>query len=307
MDADVMVIGGSFAGMSAALQLVRGQRQVIVIDGRSPRNRFAAASHGFFGLDGVSPEEIHERGLEQLLRYPTARVIEGQASTAAQIEGGFLVTLASGTAFSARKLILATGLKDELPDIPGIEERWGQTVIHCPYCHGFELRNRPLGVLATSHLSAHQAGMIPDWGPTTYFTQGTFEPDPEQRDYLQKRDVTIEHAPVVEVLGEAPALSGVRLADDRVIELGGLYIGPKTRMASPLAEQLGCVFYDGPMGPVVQVDDLKQTTVQGVFAAGDMSNPMQNATLAAGSGVIAGFNAHRLLMQEDPARVAAQA
>ncbi|MFL1405884.1 NAD(P)/FAD-dependent oxidoreductase [Marinobacter sp. M1N3S26] len=296
MSSDVIVIGGSFAGFSAAMQLARGQRNVIVIDAGKPRNRFSEASHGFFCLDGFSPSEIRRRAARQLAKYPTARVIEGLVNSAKREGDGFSVIVDSGETYTAAKLILATGLRDELPDLPGLAERWGKTVIHCPYCHGYELRNRQLGVMATGPLSTHQAAIIPDWGPTTYFTQDQQSPDPEQTHLLTSRGVVIETSAVVEIMGETPSITGVRLADGRTIPLEGLYVGPKARMASPLAQQLGCEFEEGPMGPVVKVDDLKRTSVAGVFAAGDMSNKWQNATLASASGVMAGTAAHRALM-----------
>ena len=217
MQLDVIVIGGSFAGLSAAMQLARGQRKVTVIDAGEPRNRFADESHGFFGLDGVSPFTIQQEAYRQLLKYPTANIIKDKAVAVNRQTSGFHVALTDGTRLNSKKLILATGLRDELPSIPGIKERWGTTVIHCPYCHGYEVRNQPLGVIATSPLSAHQAGMIPDWGPTTYFTQGLYEPDEEQRAFLLKRGVTIESAPVLEVLGRAPEITSVYLADGRTL------------------------------------------------------------------------------------------
>lgn len=298
MQQDVIVIGGSFAGLSAAMQLVRGQRKVTVIDAGEPRNRFADQSHGFFGLDGVSPVVIQQEASRQLLKYPTATIVKGKATSVEKTATGFTVTLGDGHTLSSKKLILATGLRDELPTIPGIKERWGATVIHCPYCHGYEFRNQPLGVIATGPMSAHQAGIIPDWGPTTYFTQGLYEPDDEQRAFLKKRGVTIESTPVLEVLGRPPAISSVFLADGRTINVNALFVGPKTHMSSPFAEQLGCEFEEGPMGLVIKINEMKQTSVDGVFAAGDVSNPMQNATLASASGVMAGVGAHFSLMHD---------
>jgi len=298
MQQDVIIIGGSFAGLSAAMQLVRGQRNVTVIDAGEPRNRFADQSHGFFGLDGVSPLEIQQEAYRQLLKYPTANIIEGKANSVEKNATGFSVTLEDGCLLHSKKLILATGLRDELPDIPGLKERWGATVIHCPYCHGYEFRNQQLGVIATGPLSAHQAGMIPDWGPTTYFTQSLYQPDEEQLAFLIKRGVTIESTPVLEVLGRPPKISSVYLADGRMIHLDALFVGPKTHMSGPFAEQLGCEFEEGPMGLVIKTDHMKQTSVEGVFAAGDVSNPMQNATLASASGVMAGVGAHFSLMHD---------
>ena len=206
------------------------------------------------------------------------------------------MALAGGGEEAATCLILAIGMADELPPIPGLQERWGATVLHCPYCHGYEVAGRPLGVLANHALSAHQAGMLPDWGPTTYFTQGEFEPDAAQAAYLASRGVSIERSPVVELLGAAPDLEAVRLADGRVVPVAALFTAARMRMASPLAEQLGCALDDGPLGPRLRVDDFKQTTVPGVFAAGDAATPMHNATLASASGVMAGVCAHRSLM-----------
>ena len=298
MQLDVIVIGGSFAGLSAAMQLARGQRKVTVIDAGEPRNRFADESHGFFGLDGVSPFTIQQEAYRQLLKYPTVDLVKGKAVAVEKLAPGFHVTLEDNTKLHCKKLILATGLRDELPNIPGLKERWGATVIHCPYCHGYEVRNQALGVLATSPLSAHQAGMIPDWGPTTYFTQGLYEPNDEERAFLLKRGVTIESTPILEVLGRAPEISSVYLADGRTIRLAAIFVGPKTHMASPFAEQLGCEFEEGPLGLVIKTDAFKQTSIEGVFAAGDVSNPMQNATLASASGVMAGVGAHQALMRE---------
>ncbi|MGK9164893.1 NAD(P)/FAD-dependent oxidoreductase [Inquilinus limosus] len=293
---DVIVVGGSYAGLSAAMQLARARRRVLVIDAGRPRNRFAATAHGFLGQDGKPPLAIQQEAARQLRAYPTVAFVEGEAVAASRTEGGFAVALASGREETASCLILAIGVADELPPVPGLWERWGATVLHCPYCHGFEVAGRPLGVLATHPLSTHQAGMLPDWGPTTYFTQGAFEPEAGQAAYLAGRGVTIERSPVVELLGSAPDLEAVRLADGRVAPVAALFTAARIRMASPLAEQLGCAFDDSPFGPRLRVDDCKQTTVPGVFAAGDAANPMHNATLASASGVMAGVCAHRSLM-----------
>ncbi|MBW8724084.1 MAG: NAD(P)/FAD-dependent oxidoreductase [Inquilinus limosus] len=293
---DVIVVGGSFAGLSAAMQLARARRRVLVIDAGRPRNRFAAAAHGFLGQDGKPPREIQQEALRQLLAYPTVAFVEGEAVSARRTDSGFAVALADAGEAAATCLILAIGMADELPPIPGLQERWGATVLHCPYCHGYEVAGRPLGVLANHALSTHQAGMLPDWGPTTYFTQGEFEPDPAQAAYLAGRGVSIERSPVVELLGAAPDLEAVRLADGRVVRVAALFTAARMRLASPLAEQLGCALDDGPLGPRLRVDDFKQTTVPGVFAAGDAATPMHNATLASASGVMAGVCAHRSLM-----------
>ncbi|WP_066738941.1 NAD(P)/FAD-dependent oxidoreductase [Cupriavidus sp. D384] len=293
---DVIVVGGSFAGLSAAMQLARARRRVLVLDGAKPRNRFAPHSHGFLGQDGKAPAAIVGEARTQLAAYPTARIVAGEATAAQRADDRFVVTHGDGHTASADRLILATGLRDELPPLPGLAECWGVSVLHCPYCHGYEVADKQLGVLATHALSIHQAMLVPDWGPTTWFTQGIVVPTSDEAALLARRNVRVEPAPVVEVLGDAPNLTGLRLADDRVIRIDALFVGPRTHMASPLAEQLGCAFDEGPMGPVIRVDDLKQTSVPGVFAAGDASTMWSNATFASAAGVAAGVSAHRSLI-----------
>ncbi|WP_420213854.1 NAD(P)/FAD-dependent oxidoreductase [Janthinobacterium fluminis] len=296
MHYDTIVIGGSFAGLSAAMQLARARRRVLVVDAGRPRNRYASHSHGFFGQDGKAPQEIAALGRRQLAAYPTVSFLDGEVQTARQADGGFVASLADGREARAARLILAIGVSDALPPIPGMQERWGATVLHCPYCHGYEIGDRPLGVLANAPASLHQALLLPDWGPTTYFTQARHEPDAQQLASLQARGVRIERTPVVALLGEAPTLHAVGLADGRIVPVYALFTAPKTSLASPLARQLGCAVEAGPLGPFIKVDERQQSSVKGVYAAGDAASPMSNATLAAAAGVLAGMAAHRSLI-----------
>lgn len=294
MSFDVIVVGGSFAGLAAALQLARARRKVLVVDAGMPRNRFAAHSHGFLGHDGKAPAQILSESIDQLLRYPSMSLRQGMATAAAPAGDGFRLTLDDGATVDGQRLILALGVRDELPAMPGLAERWGQTVVHCPYCHGYELEG-PLGVLGTHPNSAHQALLVPDWGPTTLFTQGTLAVNEAEETQLANRGVRIERQPVVELLGEAPRLDGVRLADGRIEPVHGLFVAPRTSVSSPLAMQLGCAFEDGPMGSIIGVDGMQQTSIPGVFAAGDAATHFTNATRAAAAGVMAGVAAHRSL------------
>lgn len=294
---DVIVIGGSFAGHAAALQLARARQNVLVIDAGTPRNRFADASHGFLCQDGRAPHAILQEAARQLLAYPTAEIVQAAALRAEKLAGGFVVRLANGSDRRAKRLVLATGVTDTLPEIPGMAERWGATVLHCPYCHGYEVRNRPLGIIANHAMSAHQAALIPDWGPATFFTQGMYEPDAEQAALLARRGVRIERSPVVALLGDAPALTGVQLEDGRVLPVEAVFTAPRTHPASPIASELGCATAEGPSGPFVTVDGWGATSVEGVYAAGDATSPMHNATLAAAAGVLAGVGAHQSLMR----------
>lgn len=293
---DVIIIGGSFAGLSAAMQLARARRDVLVLDTGSPRNRFAATSHGFPGQDGRSPAEIMARLRTDLDKYPTVRFRDAEAMSATRQEGGFQLSLPAGETVAARRLVLAYGVRDTLPGLPGLPERWGASVLHCPYCHGYELNRQPVGVLARDELALHQAMLLPDWGPTTLFTQRSFEPTADQLQALAARGVAVEEVPVARLLGPTPALAAVGLADGREIPLAGLFLAPRTAPASELGAMLGCETQEGPTGPYLVVDGMQATSVPGVFASGDLANPMANATLAAAAGVMAGVSAHRSLI-----------
>ena len=295
---DVAVIGGSFAGLSAAMQLARARRRVLVVDAGSPRNRFAHASHGFLGQDGRAPAEIMATAREQVLSYPTAELRHDEATHALSRDGTFELTLATGTVERARRVVIATGVIDDLQDLPGLKERWGRTVLHCPYCHGYEVADQRLGVLAVGEMSVHQALLLPDWSAdVTLFVNGAFEPTAQQLDRLAARGVRIESRRVAELVGEGETLSGVRLAGRgrEVVAIDALFTGSRTRMASPIAEQLGCAFDDGPFGPIIRTDARRETTVPGVFAAGDAVRAPHNATWASADGVQAGISAHQSL------------
>jgi thioredoxin reductase len=298
MSYEVIVIGGNFAGLSAAMQLARARRRVLLVDAGMPRNRFSQAAHGFLGQDGRAPAAIMEEGKRQLSLYPNITLRDGKVVHAQKQDDQFIVGIEGGGEERARRLILATGVSDTLPEIAGLGDRWGRSVLHCPYCHGYEVSGGELGVLANHQHSAHSAMMIPDWGATTFFTQAQFEPDEEQLARLTARGVRIEHSPVVELLGDSPKLEAVRLADGRIAPLDAIFVAPKTAMASPIAEQLGCAFDDGMFGPVIRIGENKETSITGVFAAGDAASSMHSGTLASASGVLAGVHCHQSLVMQ---------
>jgi len=306
--ADVIIIGGSFAGLAAAMPLVRARRKVIVIDAGSPRNRFAKVSQGIFGLDGLSPSQIGTTAIEQLQQYATFQLLKDTALSAyekpdetdANAQPQFVVSTQQHGSLQAKRLIIASGITDKLPDIPGLEIHWGKSVLHCPYCHGFELSDRPLGILASGEMSFHQAAMIPDWNTpnylTTLFTQGKFTPEGDTLTHLQNRGVSIEHTPIKAVNGNGERIHTVSLQDGRNMPLQGLYVAPTITLVSPLITMLNLQVKETPMGTIVSVDEMKQSSTKGVFVAGDISNPMQNGTLAISSGMMAGVAAHRSLI-----------
>tara|TARA_R110002020_G_scaffold437327_3_gene647559 strand:- start:20970 stop:21857 length:888 start_codon:yes stop_codon:yes gene_type:complete len=293
MNYEVIIVGGSYAGMSAGLQLARARRRILVLDTGQRRNRFAQSALGFLAQDGRNPGAIADEARKQLLAYPTVEWLSQAAVDVKQDGNGYVVTAANGQQYSALRLILAAGVIDELPDIPGLAERWGQSVFHCPYCHGYELNGGPIGVLAATPMALHHALMLPDWGPTTLFLNQIFEPDAEQLASLERRGVAIEREPVIALGGDPLELT---MATGRVVQLAGLFTQPHTRMASPLAAQLGCAFEAGPMGEFIKVNAMHETTVPGVFACGDASVAAGNVASAGGDGARAGAAAHQSLI-----------
>ena len=298
MQHDALVIGGSFAGLSAAIHIARARRSVCVVDAGAPRNRFADASHGFFGQDGNEPLNMIAAARAQLQRYPTVRTVAGEAIGASPIAGGFKVSLACGETLTAAKLVLAFGISDLLPELPGLAERWGKSVLHCPYCHGFEYGGQRLGVIQTMPMSAHQALLIADWGPTALYLNGGDLPDAQMQGKLARRGVAIEAAPIVALRGDGTALSSMLLTGGREAPIDALYLAPRSRLNSSIAEQLGCAMDDGPFGPVIRTDAAKLTTVPGVYAAGDAARAPHNASWAAADGVTAGVSLHQALVFE---------
>jgi thioredoxin reductase len=296
MQYDLIVVGGSFAGLSAAMQVARARRRVLVIDAGEPRNRFAVHSHGFLGQDGRTPAAILGDARTQLLAYSTATIVDGLAARAEATGDGFRVMLEDGEAFEGTRLLLATGVRDTLPDIPGLQEQWGKSVLHCPYCHGYEIAGGPLGVLAVGVVSMHQALLIPDWGDVTLFTNAAFEPDGEQMRALEARGVKLETARIEACEADTSGGLSLRLADGHDARVKALFTAPRTSMASPLAEQLGCAFAEGGLGPIIKVDELQQTSVRGVYAAGDAARSMTNIAFAVSDGAFAGVAAHRSLI-----------
>jgi len=296
MREDAIIIGGSFAGLAAALYLARARRSVAVIDAGAPRNRFSAHAHGLLGQDGRPPAEILAAARTQVAAYPSVRFVAAEAVDARGQVDGFTVTLGSGARVEARRLVLAFGVRDELPTIPGLAERWGRSVLHCPYCHGYEFSGRRLGVLHTSPHSLQQAQLIAEWGPTTYFLNGTAIHDDPALAPLRERGIAIEPAAVGALRGSGDALDALEFVDGRTVGLDALYVGPRTHLGSDLATRLGCALDEGPWGPTIRTDASKLTSVAGVYAAGDITRSMHNVTFAAADGVTVGMAAHRSLV-----------
>lgn len=294
---DTVVIGGSYAGLAAALQLARARRTVLVLDAGVRRNRFAGHSHGFLGQDGQPPELIQSKGKSEVLHYPSVTWWDGLATSAVKLSDGFAVRTASEE-FHAKRLILATGVTDELPPVPGLAEGWGKRVFFCPYCDGYEFQLGRLGVLATGPQSAHFALLVSEWGApgaTTLLLNGGPEPDPAVRPSLAARGISLEPDLLDHVDGGQASLA-VHFRDGRVTVLDGVFLTPRVRPNGAFLTELGCEMESGPMGPYLKTDSSKETTVRGVFACGDLATPLPGVAYAVADGVRAGAFCHQSLV-----------
>jgi thioredoxin reductase len=265
---------------------------VLVIDAGERRNRFASHSHGFLGQDGVPPGEIAANARRQLEAYPTLSWLEGRAEAVTGQVDEFTVTTSDGLSHQGRRILVATGVADQLPAVEGLAERWGKAVFHCPYCHGYELGQGRIGVVATGPMSVHQAELLTDWGDVTLLVNGAVELSQEARSTLERRAVTIEEAPIGRIEGTADVVT----ADGRLLRFAGLFTATRTSPSSSLAEAIGCVLEETPMGVQVRTDSENKTSVTGIFACGDVARAPHSVSLAVGSGAMAGAQVHRSLL-----------
>jgi thioredoxin reductase len=298
---DALIIGGSNAGLSAALVLGRARRKVLLLDSGQARNTPSPEVHSFLTRDGTPPAELRRIAYEQLRPYTTVSLQFDSALSAQQDGKGFAVTTASGATHRARALLLATGVRDELPPVPGLAERWGRQVLHCPYCHGWEVRERRLAVLANAPWAAQYALTIRGWSDdVTLLTDGPAALADEERQRLLRHGVVVDERPLAVLADGSEGLLRIQFADGGAAEYAALFYRSRQRQASDLAQQLGCAL-DAPMPGVelIRVDANGQTTVSGVYAAGDATNVMQQAIIAASEGLVAAGAINRALLMEE--------
>lgn len=310
---DVAVIGGGPAGLSAAIALARSLRSVVVIDAGTPRNAPADGAHNVLGHEGVPPLDILAAGRKDLEAYGGV-IRTDSVLTATRDDSGFTLDLASGEVVQARRLILATGLVDELPDIPGVAELWGHDVLHCPYCHGYEVRGKRIVVLGTSAMSTHQAMLFRQLSDqVTVLTHNMPALEPADSERLRARGIDVVDAQVRRLAVSTDAdgthhLDGVELADGSVVEADAVVVAPRFIARTDLYEQLGGTPSPHPMGGVfIETGIMGQTAVPGVWAAGNTSDLSAMVTVAMGAGVQAGAAVNADLVAEDTERAVAAA
>lgn len=293
---EVVIVGGSYAGLSAALALGRARRQVVVLDGSQPCNRQTPHSHNFLTQDGSTPAALAATARAQVLAYPTVQLREELAVAATGEDGDFTVTTASGGVLRARKLLFATGIRDSIPALPGFAECWGISAIHCPYCHGYEYRDQPTGILANGDLAAEMGPLIRNWtDKLTIFTDGPATLQPAQRERLATRGIALEETPVQQLRHQAGQLTHLALADGRALPLAALYARLPFAQHCPLPQALGCAHSEAGY---LTVDGFQKTSVAGIYAAGDATTPMRAVAAAVAAGMLAGAMLNRELIFE---------
>jgi thioredoxin reductase len=290
---DVVVVGGGAAGLSAALVLGRARRRVAVVDAGSPRNAPAAHMQGFLSRDGMAPADLLAAGRSEAAGYGV-EVIEDQV---AEIEPGFAVRLGGGRVLNARRVLIATGLGDALPDIPGVSERWGRDLLHCPYCHGWEVSDLPLGVLGTNPAAVEHALLVRQWSDDIVFFTHTYPLTADERAVLDARGVGVIDGLVASLSVVDDRLDAVQLADGRAFPRAAVFIRPAFhRHEDDPVDSLGCELDESGF---VQVDGTGRTSVPGVWAAGNVANPRAQVITAAGEGSTAAISINADLVEED--------
>ncbi|MFG1628856.1 NAD(P)/FAD-dependent oxidoreductase [Kribbella sp. NPDC049227] len=288
---DVIVIGGGAAGLSGALALVRSRRSVLVIDDGTPRNAPAEHVHNYLTRDGVPPAELYAIGRDEVIGYG-GEVATGTVTTARR-DGDFTVELADGTTYQGRRLLVTTGLTDVLPDVPGLAERWGKDVLHCPYCHGWEVRDQAIGVLATGVMALHQVQLFRQLSDdVTLFLHTGPEPTDDQWEELAARGISVVEGKVEQLEVEDGKLTGVRLEGGKVIPRQALAVQSTMRARASFLADLGLETTELEangivLGTAVQVDAMGATQVPGVFAAGNVTDPKAQVMPAAAAGLMA--------------------
>lgn len=294
---DVLIIGGSYAGLAAAMTLGRSMRKVLIIDSGKPCNRQTPHSHNFITRDGEAPSAIAAIAREQVLQYPTISWLDGKAIGAVKNENYFEIETETGAKYRSRKLLFTTGIKDHMPELEGFAACWGISVLHCPYCHGYEVKDQRLGVYGNGDAGFHLAMLIQHWSKNlALFTGGEPVFSPEQTDKLKRHKIEIIAGKLQKIEEEKGYLTAIVLEDGSRHEKDALFARVPMSEHSGLPAALGCNFDE--LG-YIEVDNFKKTSVNGVYAAGDNTTMMRSVSVAAAAGMMAGSMINKDLIEED--------
>ncbi|MEM9832776.1 MAG: NAD(P)/FAD-dependent oxidoreductase [Bacteroidota bacterium] len=294
-DYEVIIVGGSYAGLSAAMTLGRAVRRVLIIDSGKPCNRQTLHSHNFITHDGNPPAVIAEQAKAQVLDYPTVTFQTDRVTTVEGSEGNFTIRTESDNIYSARRLLFTTGIEDIMPDIPGFAECWGISVIHCPYCHGYEVKEKNTGILTNGEIAYEFARLIRHWtSQVTIFSNGPVTFDREE---VERLEVSIVDDRVQEIVHNEGHLSYLIGSSGHQYQLDALYARPAFRQHCPIPEQLGCQLTEAGH---IEVDGFQKTSVPGIYAAGDSTDPFRAVSMATAAGTRAGaFINHEFIQEEE--------
>ncbi|TSD66335.1 NAD(P)/FAD-dependent oxidoreductase [Inquilinus sp. KBS0705] len=291
---DVIIVGGSYSGMAAAMALGRARRHVLIIDSGKPCNAQTPQSHNFLSRDGATPTEIAAIARQQVLRYPTINFFEGIAIKGIKTANGFEIQVASGETFVACKLVFATGIHDLLPAVPGMAECWGISVLHCPFCHGYEVKDAKTGILGNGDAALSLASLITNWtDDLTMFTNGPSYLTTEQNTKLRSHKINVIEKEIARLEQYAGNLKEIVFKDGTLTPLKAAYVRSDFRQACQLPEMMGCKFTEDGY---IQVDTFHQSSVPGVFACGDNINKIRTVANAVAAGTTTGMNISKTLI-----------
>ncbi|PPJ41293.1 MULTISPECIES: NAD(P)/FAD-dependent oxidoreductase [unclassified Pseudoxanthomonas] len=294
---DVIIIGGSFAGLAAALQLGRARRKVTVLDTGLPRNRFAGHSHGMLGHDHKPPLDILADARRQLTRYPTITLVNARADSISGDIDDFSVLTADGESLRARRLILSYGVVDQIPEVPGYAEGWGTAIVPCPYCDGFEVAGQHWGLVWSGPQSMNQVRLFHDWTDRLTVLADGHDLAPDIRSELGRRHVAIADGRIVEIVRHGEHEASVKLDTALDVAVDILFAHPRTKPSASLHESLGLGTVTTPTGIALKVDERRETSMPGIYAAGDLTNPgMPSVTTASWQGATAGISAQQSML-----------
>ncbi|HLV46368.1 MAG TPA: NAD(P)/FAD-dependent oxidoreductase [Flavobacterium sp.] len=294
---DVIIIGGSYTGLSAAMALGRALRNVLIIDSGLPCNRQTPHSHNFLTQDGEKPNLLAEKAKKQVLNYNTVKFHNDLAINGTKTEDGFVITTQTGKEFIAQKLIFATGIRDIMPNIKGFSECWGISVIHCPYCHGYEVRNEKTGILANGNFAFHYAQLIRNWTKNlTVFTNGKTSLTQEQIDKISKHNIPIIEKEIAYLEHQDGNIRQIVFTDNTTFELKAIYSRPAFEQHCKIPKMLGCELTEQGL---LKVDMFQKTSVPNIFACGDNSSPMRSVANAVATGTFAGAMVNNIIIEEE--------
>ncbi|RYD90722.1 MAG: NAD(P)/FAD-dependent oxidoreductase [Sphingobacteriales bacterium] len=293
---EVIIVGGSYSGLSAAMALGRASRKVLIIDSGKPCNRQTPHSHNFLTQDGETPSAIAAIAKEQVTHYPSIKFMEGTAVSVSGSDGSFVVSTLDGQEYRAKKLLFAAGVRDIMPEINGFVACWGISVIHCPYCHGYEVKNLKTGLFSNGDMAYHMVQLLLQWtSDLTLFTNGKSTLTPEQTLKLQAKNITIVETEITELIHSNGQLQSIVMSDGTMDDINVLYAKIAFEQHCPIPKALGCTLDEQGY---LAVDDFKKTSIPGIFASGDCTTPGRAVAMAVEAGMRAGVTINMELCTE---------